>query len=69
MQTRLAFLDDRKSKTQLDEREREFRAARAARPPSLEPEMEPAPPQYMPGSGHLLSGIEAPAPTNDDVTE
>jgi len=68
--TRLAFLDDRKSKTQLDERERELRAARAARLPSPEPETELAPPQYMPGSGHLLSGTGTPpAPTNDDVID
>jgi len=64
--TRLAFLDDRRSKSQLDERERQIRAARAAKLPSPEPEPEQQPPQYMPGSGHLLSGDEAPpAPTND----
>jgi len=63
---RLAFLDDRKSRSQLDERERQIRAARAAKLPSPEPETEQQPPRYMPGSGHLLSGDEAPpAPTND----
>jgi len=62
---RLAFLDDRKSRTQIDERERQIRAARAAKLPSPEPETELPPPQYMPGSGHLLSGNTPPAPTND----
>jgi len=64
--TRLAFLDDRKSKLQFDEREREIRAARAAKPPSPEPETEPSP--HMPGDGHLLSeNGTPPAPTNDMI--
>jgi len=59
---RLAFLDDRKSKMQADERERELRAIRAAKLPSPEPEAEPASPQEpMPGVGHLLSEIETPS--------
>lgn len=67
--TRLAFLDDRKSRLQLDERERELRAVRAANPPSPEPETEPSPPQYMPGGGHLLSGTGALHAPTDDVIE
>jgi hypothetical protein len=51
---------------QFDEREKQIRAARAAKSPSPEPETESSPPRYMPGSGHTLSGIETPpAPTND----
>lgn len=66
---RLAFLDDRKSRSQLDERERQIRAARAAKLPSAEPETEPQPPRYMPGGGHLLSGDEAPPALTNDVSE
>ena len=52
---------------QFDERERQIRAARAAKLPSPEPETEPSPPRYMPGSGHTLSGIVTPpAPMDDD---
>jgi len=61
--TRLAFFDDRKSRMQFDERERQLRAVRAAKLPSPEPETEPPP---MPGSGHLLSETGTPpAPVND----
>lgn len=63
MQIRLAFLDDRKTKMQLDERERQVRAARATKLPSPESEAEPAPAQPMPGIGRLLSGAE----TLDDI--
>ncbi|KAF9652227.1 hypothetical protein BDM02DRAFT_3061714, partial [Thelephora ganbajun] len=64
--TRLAFLDDRKSKIQLDERERQIRAARAGKLSSPEQETEPPPPQHMPGGGYILSGADTPpAPTND----
>jgi len=68
---RLAFLDDRKSRLQVDEREKELRAARAARLPSPEPEPEagPAPPLYMPGSGHLLSGATTPPAPVGEVDE
>jgi len=54
---RLAFMDDRKSRVQTDERERQLRAVRAAKPPSPEPETEPVPLQPMPGAGHLLSEV------------
>lgn len=56
-QTRLAFLDDRITKMQQDERERERLAFRAAKQqnPEPEPETEPASPQSMPGIGRLLS--------------
>jgi len=67
--TRLAFLDDRKSRMQLDERERQLRAARAAKLPSPEPETEPHPPRHMPGSGHLLSGNGIPPSPTNDVSE
>ena len=51
----------------VDERERQLRAARAAKSPSPEPaEEDSSPPRYMPGSGHTLSGVDPPpAPTND----
>lgn len=65
---RLAFLDDRKSKLQSDERERELRAARAAKPPSPEPETEPVTPPQMPGSGSILFGSPTPA-ARDDMDE
>ena len=48
---------------QLDERERQVRAARATKLPSPESEAEPAPAQPMPGIGRLLSGAE----TLDDI--
>lgn len=67
--TRLAFLDDRKSKMQFDERERELRAARGARLPSPEPEEESSPPRYMPGSGHILSETGTPPAPIDDMEE
>lgn len=54
---------------QLDERERQIRAARAAKLPSPEPETEPLPPQYMPGSGHLLSGKDTPPTPMSDMNE
>jgi len=66
VKTRLAFLDDRKTKMQIDERERQLRAARAAKPPSPEPETEPASPPPMPGAGHLLSEASSPANVTDD---
>ena len=54
---------------QLDERERELRAARAAKPPSPEPEVETTPPRYMPGSGHVLSGTGTPPAPVDEMEE
>ena len=54
---------------QIDEREREIRAARAANPSSPEPETEPPPPQHMPGSGHLLSGDDTPPAPTDEMIE
>jgi len=65
--TRLAFLDDRKSKLQNDERERQLRAARAAKLPSPEPETAEPPP--MPGSGHLLSRNDILPALTDDMNE
>jgi len=54
---------------QLDEREKELRAARAAKLPSPKPETEPLPPRYMPGSGHLLSGADTPPSPTDDLDD
>lgn len=51
---------------QFDERERQLRAARAARLPSPEPETEPIAPQSMPGIGHLLSDIEGSSSPMDE---
>lgn len=53
---------------QFDEREREVRAARAAKPPSPEPETD-LPPRYMPGSGHILLGAGTPPDPTNDVIE
>jgi len=50
---------------QLDEREKQLRAIRAAKSPSPEPEKESSPQRHMPGSGHILSGDPPPAPTSD----
>lgn len=52
---------------QYDERERELRAARAAKQTSQEPEEEPAPPLHMPGNGHLLSGDVTPPVPMDEI--
>ncbi|KII95164.1 hypothetical protein PLICRDRAFT_128697 [Plicaturopsis crispa FD-325 SS-3] len=65
---KLAFFDDRKTKELQDRRERELRAARAARRASQEAPSEPpsSPPrQQMPGSGHMLVDT-APSPIHDD---
>jgi len=64
--TRLAFLDDRKSKILIDEREKQHREALAARLPSSELETAPAPPPFMPGGGHLLSGLDHPMDVLDE---
>lgn len=70
-----AFLDDRKSRSHIDRREKELREARAAAATnrSSEPPASPSPPatNRMPGSGHLLSGgqvtlADAPNTQNDD---
>lgn len=59
-QVKQAFYDDRKGRAITDEREREARAATAARRAaggmSPEPEVADYRPKKMPGSGHTLSG-------------
>lgn len=59
-QVKQAFYDDRKGRAITDEREREVRAATAARRAaggmSPEPEVADYRPKKMPGSGHTLSG-------------
>lgn len=76
-QIKQAFLDDRKSRTMVERRERELREARAAaasRP--AQPTLTPPTPSFMPGTGtgRRLDGQEvtladAPtAPVADDST-
>jgi hypothetical protein len=61
---KLAFMEDRKSKMLLDEREKERRASGlAAHPPvsgNNRSSLSPPPTLYMTGSGHTLSGDNPP---------
>ncbi len=71
VQVKLAFIDDRKSKIEADEREKVLREARlaAAATRGSEPSTSPEPSrskQVMPGSGHVL-GLDMPP--EDDRAE
>lgn len=75
-QVKLAFIDDRKTKLLHDQREKELRAARAARQaesretsPTIQQSVSSPPTTHMPGSGHMLNS-ESPPPyggASDDL--
>lgn len=66
-----AFLDDRKSKLVVDEREKQRLAIRAARGPSPPSRTELPPPPYIPGGGFTLTGarVHTPEPEDEDEDE
>ncbi|KAG6861583.1 hypothetical protein C0995_014490 [Termitomyces sp. Mi166 len=72
-QVKLAYMEDRKTKQQKDEREKELRAVRAvalthqAESREMFPSQLPPPQVHMPGSGHTLNSEAGPPPYEDSL--